>query len=97
MKPITQIQLLGASNCDLGCSYCYLGKNCTFKNQDKNIVQSWIDGSYLENTKKVLEIFKSDPKQVISFQLWGGEPLLHIDVLQKAQMIKNQSLALDSF
>ena len=86
MKSITQIQLLGASNCDLGCSYCYLGKNCTFKNQDKNIVQSWIDGSYLENTKKVLEIFQSDPKQVISFQLWGGEPLLHIDVLQKAQI-----------
>lgn len=85
MKPISQLQLLGASDCDLGCSYCYLGKNCTFRKQDSNIVQAWVDGSYLDNTKKVLEVFKSDPKQVISFQLWGGEPLLHINTLQQAQ------------
>mgnify|MGYP003289138391 CR=1 FL=1 len=31
MKKISQISVLGASDCDLSCSYCYLGKNCAFK------------------------------------------------------------------
>ena len=67
MKQITQVSLLGASDCDLGCSYCYLGKNCAFRNQDKNIVQAWVDGSYLNNVKKVLEIFNSNPNQIYNF------------------------------
>lgn len=86
MKQITQVSLLGASDCDLSCSYCYLGKNCAFRNQDEKIVQAWIDGSYLNNVKKVLEIFNSSPNQVYNFQLWGGEPLLHIEVLQQNQI-----------
>ena len=86
MKKISQISVLGASDCDLSCSYCYLGKNCAFKDQDLNIVKAWEDDSYLTNIKKVLEFFNSDPKEVHSFQLWGGEPLLHIDVLQKNQV-----------
>lgn len=83
MKKISQVSVLGASDCDLSCSYCYLGKNCAFKDQDQNIINAWKDGSYLENIKKVLDFFNSDPKEVRSFQLWGGEPLLHIDILQQ--------------
>lgn len=83
MKKIIQVQMLGASECDLSCSYCYLGKNCAFKNQDKNIINAWVDGSYLNNVEKVLKIFDSDPKEVFSFQLWGGEPTLHIKTLQE--------------
>lgn len=86
MKKISQVSVLGASDCDLSCSYCYLGKNCAFRNQDKNIIEAWKNGSYLENVKKVLEVFNSDPKEVMSFQLWGGEPLLHIDILQEHQI-----------
>lgn len=81
---IIQLSLLGASDCDLGCSYCYLGKNCTFKQQDKYILNSWIDGSYLNNVEQVFKVLNSDPKNLKSFQLWGGEPTYHIKELQQA-------------
>lgn len=84
MKKIIQISVLGASECDLSCSYCYLGKNCEFKNQDAVILKAWQDGSYLNNVAKVLEVYNSDPKEVASFQLWGGEPTLHIEEIQKS-------------
>jgi sulfatase maturation enzyme AslB (radical SAM superfamily) len=83
MKKINQIAVLGASACDLGCSYCYLGKNCAFSNQDPYILEAWINGSYLKNVQEVLKVFDSDPNEVFSLQLWGGEPTLHMKELQE--------------
>lgn len=83
-QTIIQLSVLGASDCDLGCSYCYLGKNCAFREQDSIILDAWKNGSYIKNVVNVLKALNSDPNQLISFQLWGGEPTLHIKTLQES-------------
>lgn len=80
---ITKLDLMGSSNCNLKCSYCYITKNCTFHNYDKIVRQAWDTGSYLSTIKKVFNILKSDPKDIKDLEFWGGEPTLHLDVLSK--------------
>ena len=44
---LLKVDLIGSSDCDLKCSYCYITKNCAFSNYDKIITDSWENGSYL--------------------------------------------------
>lgn len=80
---IRMVSLLGASDCNLGCSFCYLGKNPFFQKFDKKIKKAWETGEYLETTKKVLQSLNADPNEVRELQLWGGEPTLHLELIAK--------------
>lgn len=80
---IKMISLLGASDCNLGCSFCYLGKNPFYKKYDKNIKKAWETGEYLDNVEKVLKTLNSDPANILELQLWGGEPTLYLDLIAK--------------
>ena len=50
---ISCVCFMTASSCNLNCSFCYLHKNESFKEFDKEIFQAWDDGSYITNVKKV--------------------------------------------
>lgn len=50
---ISCVCFMTASSCNLNCSFCYLHKNESFKEFDKEILQAWDDGSYITNVKKV--------------------------------------------
>lgn len=82
-KQIKQLDLMGSSNCDLKCSYCYITKNCTFFNYDKVVKQAWETGSYLTTIKDVFKKLDSDPLLLEDLQLWGGEPTLHMKEIAK--------------
>jgi sulfatase maturation enzyme AslB (radical SAM superfamily) len=53
-KQVNHIDIMGSSNCNLKCSYCYINKNCSFSNYDKTIRQAWESGEYLKTVEKVL-------------------------------------------
>ena len=80
---IRMVSLLGASDCNLGCSFCYLGKNPFYKKYDSKIKKAWETGEYLNNVKKVLQALDTDPKDILELQLWGGEPTLYLNIIAK--------------
>lgn len=82
-QKIEMVSLLGASACNLGCSFCYLGKNPYFQKYDKIVAEAWKTGEYIETVKKVLDSLESDPNNIVEIQLWGGEPTLHFDLIAK--------------
>lgn len=81
MYSIEHLNIITSSFCDLKCSYCFLHKNQSFRKYDKYILQSWKDGSYIENIKKLFIKLECDPKKVEDISFWGGEPFLHLDIL----------------
>lgn len=81
MYLIKHLNVVTSSFCDLKCSYCYLHKNKSFREYDKKVIESWKDGTYIENLKKVFKKLNSDPHEVHDLALWGGEPFIHIDII----------------
>lgn len=74
---------MGSSNCNLKCTYCYINKNCSFSNYDKIIRKAWENEEYLDTVQKVLSKMGQDPRTITDFQLWGGEPTLHMPLIAK--------------
>lgn len=75
-RKITAIDLIASSVCNLNCSFCYLNKNKAYKLFDEEIRKAWIDGSYVNNLKKVFDKIQADPNEVKTLSFWGGEPTL---------------------
>lgn len=76
---IKSISLFTSSICNLNCSYCYLYKSNTYHSYDKEIIQAWETGEYLNNVKKSLDILQLNFLSPEILQFWGGETLIHID------------------
>lgn len=76
---LTQLQILASSICNLNCEYCYLQdneKNNAYAILNNKIQKAWLDGTYVENIKKVFVKLNSDPNQMETISFWGGEPLI---------------------
>lgn len=73
---VSVLYLLATDGCNLGCSYCYiknaLPEGYSFSMMDKNIAEKALQ-LYVANISKFIE----EPKIV----LYGGEPLLNMDVV----------------
>lgn len=76
---IKSITLLTSSACNLNCSFCYLHKTPSLINYDKEVLQAWVDKTYISTVQKSLIKFNENPLNVNFLQFWGGETLLHID------------------
>lgn len=74
---------MGSCSCNLRCSYCYINKNKSFFNYDKNIKAAWQDGSYLDTIEQVYNKLNANPKDTTTFQLWGGEPTLYMPLIAR--------------
>lgn len=81
MYSIQHLNIITSSFCDLKCSYCFLHKNKSFRQYDKEIIQAWKDGSYVDNIKKVFIKLNSNPKEVTDLSFWGGEPFIHTNII----------------
>lgn len=86
---IKQVSLLGSSVCNLQCQYCYLQNKETqefYNKLNKEVQEGWINGTYVENIKKVFEKIGAYPEKTSRLTLWGGEPLIQIEnFLQSAK------------
>lgn len=76
-----ELRLFSAASCNLNCSYCYLHKNSFVKELDANICKAWENGEYVRNVEAVLKRLDVCPLNIIKCQFWGGETLLHTNVI----------------
>ena len=81
MFDINQLDIIGASICDLKCEYCFLHKDKCFNEFDKVVQRAWLDKTYLQNIKKVFKALDNDPLKVQALQIWGGESLISVQNL----------------
>lgn len=72
------LSVLGATKCNLNCSYCFLHKNPAYIEEDAKLVQAYKDGSYIKNIKKTLTELKIKYQDFKKFEIWGAETSLHI-------------------
>lgn len=83
---LTRLQVFASSICNLDCKFCYLQnqhKSGAYALLNKKIQEAWIDGSYVENIKLVLESMNS-PREILDcISFWGGEPLILANNLLK--------------
>lgn len=71
-----RIEFNCSSVCNLRCAYCFLHKNKAYEEEDKNIVQSLKDGSFIKNICFSLEKIDINKSEFDSFSLWGGKRLI---------------------
>ena len=64
---IDRLDVMGSCSCNLRCSYCYINKNKSFFNYDKNIKAAWQDGSYLDTIEQVYNKLNANPKDTTTF------------------------------
>ena len=83
---LTRLQVFASSICNLDCKFCYLQnqhKSGAYALLNKDIQEAWINGSYVENIKLVLESMNS-PREILDcISFWGGEPLILANNLLK--------------
>lgn len=72
------LSILGATKCNLNCSYCFLHKNPAYVEEDIKLVNVLKDGSYIKNIKKTITKLDIDYKDFDKFEIWGAETSLHI-------------------
>lgn len=77
------LTLFTAGKCNLNCSYCYLHKNNDYKVFDDELVEAYETGTYIENCVKVFKRLGINRDNIKRLELWGGETLLHVDLLTK--------------
>ena len=80
---VETLTLFTAATCNLNCSYCYLHKNNSYHTMEKELVEAWKTGEYVKNCVKVFNRLGADKKQVKRLELWGGETLLHVDLIKQ--------------
>ena len=78
-NPLGSLSLMTAAVCNLKCDFCYLHKNEAYKKFDKQLLEAWDTGEYLDNVERSLDRLDIDYNSVMMWQLWGGETLIHID------------------
>ena len=80
----TKLTLFTAAKCNLNCEYCYMHQTSLYSDIDKEYVEAWESGQYLETVKAVFDRLGINPLQVREIDLWGGETLLHSNILAKS-------------
>ena len=81
---INSLSLITSLGCNLSCEYCLIAKSAreTHLNlseyQQKNI-QALEDGSFLNNTKLILNKLNQGRSQIESISFWGQEPTLTLE------------------
>ncbi len=63
--------------CNLSCSYCYINKGENLKGYDDALEKSFKDPDYYLSLFK--RIVPENKQSVERIEVWGGEPLLHLD------------------
>ena len=71
------LSILGATKCNLNCSYCFLHKNPAYLEEDAKVLAALQDGSYLKNIKKTLYELGIKYTEFDKFEVWGAETSLH--------------------
>lgn len=78
-----QIQTLSLNipGCNLSCKYCNIAKIKNFlRDEDSHLLENTLEalenGTFLNNSLKVLERLNVSPKKIKRFEIWGGEPTL---------------------
>lgn len=72
------LSVLGATKCNLNCSYCFLHKNPAYLEEDEKLVASFKNGEYIKNIKKTITKLKINFSEFTKFEIWGAETSLHI-------------------
>lgn len=83
---LEQISLDAAIACNLQCKYCQiseLSKSTNIADLIKNTNQALLDGTYLNNCKKILKRLKQKPGQIKKIEIWGQEPTLILPYFTK--------------
>ena len=83
---LEQISLDAAIACNLQCKYCQiseLSKSTNIADLIKNTNQALLDGTYLNNCKKILKRLKQKPGQIKKIEIWGQEPTLVLPYFTK--------------
>lgn len=76
------LTLISSESCNLNCSYCIMAKSIHAQNkkvETEKIKQSFNNGEYLNNIKKICEKYNIDPLKIESMDLWGQEPTLTLN------------------
>lgn len=76
----SRLTLISSAGCNLSCKYCVISQNKTsqiYSNKmQQNIIQSFKDNTFLQNTKDIYNFFEQDYSVVQEINLWGQEPTL---------------------
>ena len=78
---IQSLSLLSSSACNLNCQFCFLNKNKSFNEYDKQILKAWKEKTYIKNVNQALLKMGENPNNIKFINFWGGETLLHITEL----------------
>lgn len=75
---IEALSLMTSLGCNLDCAYCHIAQA---RNEDsprlqQETIKALQDGTFLQNTKKVLNRLGQSPDQIRIFSFWGQEPTL---------------------
>lgn len=77
IEPMKGISVFSTALCNLKCSYCYICKNGkALKPIDDAIAKDHAEGNYI---KQLLQFSEEDRNSITKLDIWGGEPLLHLD------------------
>lgn len=72
------LSIIGATRCNLNCSYCFLHKNPAYIEEDAKVIAALKDGSYIRNIKTTLNKLKIPYDDFSKFEIWGAETSLHM-------------------
>lgn len=75
MRSIQNIDLFFSSECNMNCTYCYVGKKSEESKQYNNkLRESIYNGKYAKNVYDKFKEFKND---ITEFGCWGAEPTIN--------------------
>lgn len=72
------VALYDTALCNLNCNYCFISKNSTISDVDKELESCFLDQDYFAN---LLQLYFSleEIKDISRLEIWGGEPLLKLE------------------
>ena len=82
---IEALSLITSCGCNLNCAYCQIdqARNKNSAHIQHQTIKALDDGTFLENTKKVLEKVGASPNNITNISLWGQEPTLTLHLFTK--------------
>lgn len=85
---ISALTLISSCACNLNCAYCMMAKNPNnklFSSQlQEKTIQALKDGTFLENTKKVIQkLGATTPSEITHLEFWGQEPTLTLELFSE--------------
>lgn len=80
---IESLSIMVSCGCNLSCSYCNIAKSVNNNSNDiqKKTIEALKNGTFLQNTKRVLYKLNQSQSSIKSLALWGQEPTLTLHYL----------------